>query len=61
MANVFVPLNRFQSLITNLTGEEDEIYVAPNGVSSIMLSMVNFAASYTFKRFRLLTKKFNLF
>jgi hypothetical protein len=39
MANVFVPLNRFQSLITNLTGEEDEIYVAPNGVSSIMLSI----------------------
>ena len=39
MANVFVPLNRFQSLVTTLTGEEDEIYVAPNGVSSIMLSI----------------------
>lgn len=39
MANVFVPLNRFQSLVTSLTGEEDEIYIAPNGVSSIMLSI----------------------
>jgi hypothetical protein len=39
MAQVFVPLNRFQSLVTTLTGEEDEIYVTPNGVSSIMLSV----------------------
>jgi hypothetical protein len=38
MANVFVPLNRFQSVVTNLTGEEDEIYVTPTGVSSIVLS-----------------------
>lgn len=38
MANVFVPLNRFQSVVTNLTGEEDEIYVTPAGVSSIVLS-----------------------
>jgi hypothetical protein len=39
MANVFVPLNRFQSVITNLTGEQDEVYVVPAGVSTIMLSM----------------------
>lgn len=39
MANVFVPLNRFQSVITNLTGEPDEVYVVPAGVSTIMLSM----------------------
>ena len=39
MANVFVPLNRFQSVITTLTGEQDEVYVVPAGVSTIMLSM----------------------
>lgn len=38
MAEVFVPLNRFQSVVTNLTGEEDEIYITPLGVSSIVLS-----------------------
>jgi hypothetical protein len=38
MAEVFVPLNRFQSVVTNLTGEEDEVYVTPIGVSSIVLS-----------------------
>ena len=38
MANVFVPLNRFQSVIAQLTGEQDEIYVTPIGVSSIVLS-----------------------
>jgi hypothetical protein len=38
MAEVFVPLNRFQSVVINLTGEEDEIYVTPEGVSSIVLS-----------------------
>lgn len=38
MAEVFVPLNRFQSVVTNLTGEEDEIYATPAGVSSIVLS-----------------------
>ncbi len=38
MAEVFVPLNRFQSVVTNLTGEPDEIYVTPLGVSSIVLS-----------------------
>lgn len=38
MASVFVPLNRFQSVVTSLTGEQDEIYVTPAGVSSIVLS-----------------------
>lgn len=38
MAEVFVPLNRFQSVVTNLTGEQDEIYTTPVGVSSIVLS-----------------------
>jgi hypothetical protein len=39
MADVFVPLNRFQSVISNLTGEEDEVYVVPKGVSTIALSV----------------------
>jgi len=38
MAEVFVPLNRFQSIVTGLTGEPDEIYTTPEGVSSIVLS-----------------------
>ena len=38
MASVFVPLNRFQSVVTTLTGEQDEIYATPAGVSSIVLS-----------------------
>lgn len=38
MAEVFVPLNRFQSVIAKLTGEEDEVYKTPVGVSTIMLS-----------------------
>jgi hypothetical protein len=38
MAEVFVPLNRFQSVVTGLTGEQDEIYATPVGVSSIVLS-----------------------
>lgn len=38
MAEVFVPLNRFQSVISTLTGEEDEVYKTPTGVSTIMLS-----------------------
>ena len=38
MAEVFVPLNRFQSVVTGLTGEPDEIYTTPDGVSSIVLS-----------------------
>lgn len=38
MAQVFVPLNRFQSVVATLTGEQDEIYATPAGVSSIVLS-----------------------
>ena len=38
MAEVFVPLNRFQSVVSELTGEPDEIYTTPAGVSSIVLS-----------------------
>ena len=38
MAEVFVPLNRFQSVVVTLTGEQDEIYATPVGVSSIVLS-----------------------
>lgn len=38
MAEVFVPLNRFRSVITKLTGEEDEVYVTPSGISTIILS-----------------------
>ena len=38
MAEVFVPLNRFQSVVASLTGEQDEIYATPAGVSSIVLS-----------------------
>ena len=38
MAEVFIPLNRFQSVVTGLTGEPDEIYTTPVGVSSIVLS-----------------------
>jgi hypothetical protein len=38
MAEVFVPLNRFRSVISKLTGEEDEVYVTPSGISTIVLS-----------------------
>jgi hypothetical protein len=38
MATVFVPLNRFQSVVTGLTGEQDQIYKTPVKVSSIVLS-----------------------
>ena len=38
MAEVFVPLNRFRSVITKLTGEQDEVYVTPSGISTIILS-----------------------
>jgi hypothetical protein len=38
MATVFVPLNRFQSVVTGLTGEQDQIYATPKKVSSIVLS-----------------------
>ena len=39
MAEVFVPLNRFQSVIASLTGEDDNLYNTPAGVSTIMLSI----------------------
>lgn len=39
MAEVFIPLNRFQSVIAKLTGEEDEVYKTPIGVSTILLSV----------------------
>lgn len=39
MAEVFVPLNAFKSVITTLTGDErDEVYNTPDGVSTIILS-----------------------
>jgi len=38
MAEVFVPLNRFQSVISKLTGDEDEVYTTPTGISTIVLS-----------------------
>lgn len=38
MASTFVPLNSFKSVVATLTGEQDEIYVTPKGVSTIVLS-----------------------
>jgi len=38
MADVFVPLNAFKSVVTKLTGEEDIVYTTPEGVSTIILS-----------------------
>lgn len=38
MADVFVPLNAFKSVVTTLTGEEDIVYTTPTGVSTIILS-----------------------
>ena len=39
MAEVFVPLNAFKSVITTLTGDErDEVYLTPDGISTIILS-----------------------
>ena len=38
MADVFVPLNAFKSVISELTGEEDNVYNTPDGVSTIILS-----------------------
>lgn len=38
MADVFVPLNAFKSVVTSLTGEEDVVYTTPEGVSTIILS-----------------------
>ncbi len=48
MADVFVPLNSFKSVVTTLTGEEDVVYVTPSGVSTIILSaQVTNASSQT--------------
>jgi len=38
MASVFVPLNSFKSVVANLTGEQDQVYTTPKGVSTIILS-----------------------
>ena len=38
MADVFVPLNAFKSVVTTLTGEDDIVYSTPDGVSTIVLS-----------------------
>jgi hypothetical protein len=38
MADVFVPLNSFKSVLTTLTGDEDVVYRTPSGVSTIVLS-----------------------
>ena len=38
MATTFVPLNSFKSVVATLTGEQDEIYKTPSGVSTIILS-----------------------
>jgi hypothetical protein len=38
MADVFVPLNAFKSVVTTLTGEDDIVYSTPSGVSTIVLS-----------------------
>lgn len=38
MADVFVPLNAFKSVVTTLTGDEDQVYTTPSGVSTIILS-----------------------
>jgi len=38
MADVFVPLNSFKSVLTTLTGDEDVVYKTPSGVSTIVLS-----------------------
>ena len=38
MADVFVPLNSFKSVLTTLTGDDDIVYKTPAGVSTIVLS-----------------------
>lgn len=38
MADVFVPLNSFKSVLTTLTGDDDIVYTTPSGVSTIVLS-----------------------
>lgn len=38
MADELIPLNAFKSVVATLTGEEDQVYKAPTGVSTIILS-----------------------
>lgn len=38
MAEELVPLNAFKSVLTTLTGDDDIVYAAPKGVSTILLS-----------------------
>lgn len=38
MAEELIPLNAFKSVLTTLTGDDDVVYSAPNGVSTILLS-----------------------
>ena len=38
MAEELIPLNAFKSVLTTLTGDDDVVYSAPKGVSTILLS-----------------------
>ena len=38
MADELIPLNAFKSVLTTLTGDDDVVYSAPKGVSTILLS-----------------------
>lgn len=38
MADELIPLNAFKSVVATLTGEDDQVYKAPAGVSTIVLS-----------------------
>jgi hypothetical protein len=38
MATAFVPLNSFKSVVYKLSGQQDEVYKTPKGVSTIVLS-----------------------
>lgn len=38
MADPFIPLNAFKSVVTSLTGDEDQVYKTPTGISTIVLS-----------------------
>lgn len=38
MAEELIPLNAFKSVLTTLTGDDDVVYSAPTGVSTIVLS-----------------------
>jgi len=38
MAEELIPLNAFKSVLTTLTGDDDVVYAAPKGVSTIVLS-----------------------